>query len=44
MRNCPAWRGGSEAEPRLVAEVIDLVDHAVDVIAQRRVLRSPCNA
>jgi hypothetical protein len=39
VRDGPAGRGGAEAEPGLQRKVVHLVDHAVDVIAQRRALR-----
>ena len=35
----PARRGRAEAEPRLQVEPVDLVDHAVDVVAEGRALR-----
>ena len=36
MRNRPTRRGRAKAKTRLQAQIIDLVDHAVDVIAQGR--------
>ena len=39
MRQRPARRRRAEAEPRLQVEPVDLVDHAVDVVAERRALR-----
>jgi hypothetical protein len=35
VRDGPARRGRAEAEPRLQRQVVDLVDDAVDVIAER---------
>ena len=39
MRERPARRARHEAEPALQSEVVDLVDHAIDVVAERRALR-----
>jgi len=38
VRNRPAWRGRAKAKTALQRKVIDLVHHAVDVIAERRAL------
>ena len=38
MRDGPARRGRAEPQPLLQVEPVDLVDHTVDVIAQRRAL------
>ena len=39
MRDGPARRARDEAEPLLQRDIVDLVDDAVDVIAERRALR-----
>ena len=39
MRHRPARRARNKAEPRLQRDVVDLVDDAVDVIAERRATR-----
>ena len=39
MGNRPPRCGGAKAEPFLQCEVIDLVDHTVDIIAKRGTLR-----
>ena len=40
VRDRPARRARDEAEPLLQREIIDLVDDAVDVVAERRPLAS----
>ena len=39
VRDRPARAARDEAEPFLQRELVDLVDHAVDVVAERRPLR-----
>ena len=34
MRNCPAWRGAAKTQSALQVQIIDLVHHPVNVIAQ----------
>ena len=38
MRDRPAGRARHEAETTLQIEIVDLVDHAVDIVGQRRAL------
>ena len=38
MRNRPARGGGPKPQAALQFKVIDLIDHPVDIIAQRRAL------